>query len=385
MDTLMTLLRKSCFGRLHVLQEAHFEDLLLARGHGVSVPVFLEGYGVKLRNYRRDQPAVDPQLLGSMLFKASNLSATEKLLVRQNWQIVDGVDSLLEVLEDIFPPETVGPRGTFFSGNGIGSPPPGDPTLSSLMKELGELRTQVALFQGSGKGGQASPAGGGGKESWCRLCKEHHRYGHAPKCAAEIETEKREGYCRICKGKVGHYTKLCPKYDPNFFRNKGGGTRKETAGWVAFNGGLSSLAQVTKECVEHTAAVVDTGCTFTVMGTVCKAGLEGVLGPLPLHPTDSSYSFGEGEDKLPPVESVGQCAMDFRWGSQTFSVMVDVVPGDLPLLLSKADQIRMDANIRAARGLFEVPGPKGAGVTSVHLLDSTSGHWLLPLRWKVQE
>ena len=115
------------------------------------------------------------------------------------------------------------------------------------------------------------------------------------------------------------------------------------------------------------------------MGTTVLRGFEEFLGPLPLTVSPASYEFGEGKDKQPPVETVGGVILDLRYGDRIFLMPVDVVEGDLPVLISKEDQIRLDGTTRARQNIFSLLGPGGVGTTKVPLITSGSGHWLLPL------
>jgi len=73
--------------------------------------------------------------------------------------------------------------------------------------------------------------------------------------------------------------------------------------------------------------------------------------------------------------------MPLQWGPNKFEIGVDVVPGPLPFLLAKPDQIKMklvlDAELddcymkTATEGLVRVPLR-----TAV-----TTGHWLVPISW----
>ena len=131
-----------------------------------------------------------------------------------------------------------------------------------------------------------------------------------------------------------------------------GGKRRETGGWVGLTGSDSSLASVARECIAKRAGVLDGGCTATVMGTTVLRGFEEFLGHLPLTVSPASYEFGEGKDKQPPVETIGRVNLDLRYGNQHFLMPVDVVEEDLPLLISKADQIRVDGTTHARQTTF---------------------------------
>jgi hypothetical protein len=382
MGLLMGLLSKTYTGTAAVLRASSFELLMKPRGSSVPMHEFLVSFGINLRNYARDHAAspVDESLLGMMLFQNARLTETQEHLVRATWDnAFQGVHQLLDVLEKQFPLRDVVSGGAFVAGRGQ-APQTGDPALSALRREMGDLKAQLALFQGAQKGGSPSPSGGGNFS--CRLCQEPHRYGTGVKCGAQIAKEKADGYCRICKRVAGHFYKDCENYDPEFFKKRGGAKRKETAAWVGLTGSESSLRSVARECVDRAAGVLDGGCTATVMGTTVLEGFRDFLGPLPLTSSPATYEFGEGKDKQPAVDTIGRVVLTLRYGTQEYLIPCDVVEGDLPLLISKADQIRLDGNTLARQNIFSLPGPGGTGRTSVPLGTSDSGHWLLPLAHK---
>ena len=380
MGILIGLLSKTYAGTAAVVRATSFELLMQPRGSSVPMHEYLVSFGINLRNYARDHAAapVDESLLGMMLFRNAKLSETQEHLVRATWDnAFQGVWDLLDVLEKQFPHRDSVSGGTgFLAGQGQAQQS-GDPALSALQKELGVLKAQLALFQGAPKGGSPSPAVGGNFS--CRLCQEPHRYGTGVKCGAQIAKEEADGYCRICKRAAGHFYKDCEHYDPEYFKKIKGGKRRETGAWVGRTGSDSSLRSVARECVDRAAGVLDGGCTATVMGTTVLEGFRDFLGPLPLSSSPASYEFGEGKDKQPPVDTIGRVTLTLRYGNQEYLIPCDVVEGDLPLLISKADQIGLDGNTLARQNIFSLPGPGGTGRTSVPLGTSDSGHWLLPL------
>ena len=69
-------------------------------------------------------------------------------------------------------------------------------------------------------------------------------------------------------------------------------------------------------------------------------------------------------------------------GPSSYALCVDIVPGDLPLLISRQDQIAMRGVTDAGRGLFSVMVPAGEmldRLINIPLIEVPTGHWLLPL------
>jgi hypothetical protein len=87
--------------------------------------------------------------------------------------------------------------------------------------------------------------------------------------------------------------------------------------------------------------------------------------------------LGRGGEK--PVQN--SVVLQLRYGTTTYPLRVNIVEGDLPLLISRVDQEQMDGVTRSKKHLFCLPAPDGAE-TAVPLVVSESGHWLIPLVWR---
>jgi hypothetical protein len=314
------------------------------------------------------------RLMSSLVLKPVNLSSTQRSLVLSQWGVDDGIHLLVEEMMRLFPAEVKTAL--------VGVNPPAAPEVVTLRKELDQLRSQLALagFQG-GKGG-GTPRFSSFKK--CRICdSDDHKYGEGVKCGAELAQQKADGWCGIHKKKgLGHWTRDCPLYDPNYFRNKGNKKAALFVG-VAFafegsHGSPSGLLAVTEECLKHNAGVHDSGSAGTVGGTTWLAGYEATNGDLLREEgTEDSFGFGAGGEKAVKNSVV----LQLKYGTTTYPLRVNIVEGDLPLLISRVDQEAMDGVTRSKKHLFCLPAPDGAE-TAVPLVISESGHWLIPLKWR---
>ena len=70
--------------------------------------------------------------------------------------------------------------------------------------------------------------------------------------------------------------------------------------------------------------------------------------------------------------------LQLHYGATTYPLRVNIIEGDLPLLISRVDQGNMDGVTRSKKDLFCIPAQDGAE-TAVPLVVSESGHWLIPL------
>ena len=113
-------------------------------------------------------------------------------------------------------------------------------------------------------------------------------------------------------------------------------------------------------------------------GTTWLRGYEATNGALPREPrTEDAFGFGAGGDKAVQNSVV----LQLQYGATTYPLWVNIIEGDLPLLISRVDQGNRDGVTRSKKHLFCVPAPDGAE-TAVPLVVSESGHWLIPLVWR---
>jgi hypothetical protein len=116
-----------------------------------------------------------------------------------------------------------------------------------------------------------------------------------------------------------------------------------------------------------------------VMGTDCCDGLEKVFGKFSRTPANNTWGFGAGRATASFQVHIPVRFRDFR-----YVLTADVVPGPLPLLLSRKDQIMMGGNTYHVRGEFGYGEGKGVSEQGrVPLTETESGHWILPLAWDV--
>jgi hypothetical protein len=212
----------------------------------------------------------------------------------------------------------------------------------------------------------------------------------------------KDGYCGICKGKVGHISRDCPHNQYNkkgketalmtswvedgyqaFYGVNEHGTRVEGSHWILgsfFEGeGQPQLIQsLHDESLHYQAGVLDDGCTASVCGDEWLRKYEEKTERLERKETDVIFQFGRGE-----ARGLFQVELPLRYSSFSYMMRVDVVPGTLPLLISRRDQIRLVSITDHRSGEFtvDVDGEKGGPVT-LPMLESSSGHWLVPLAWK---
>ena len=108
-------------------------------------------------------------------------------------------------------------------------------------------------------------------------------------------------------------------------------------------------------------------------------GYERVHGSLKKTPTHAQYHFGAGSKLATYTVSV-----PLRYGSFEYEFPVDVVPGNVPLLISRKDLISMRAVVDHGMGKMIIPkGGDRQKDTIVPLTTSSTQHWVVPLRWKV--
>jgi hypothetical protein len=101
-----------------------------------------------------------------------------------------------------------------------------------------------------------------------------------------------------------------------------------------------------------------------------------VHGSLQRHHTNVSYTFGKGT-----ATGLFQVILPVQWNTLSVDLRIDIVPGDLPLLLSKKEQKQLGTVLDSARGELYIPDPASQSSVVLPLTETVSGHWLVPLRW----
>jgi hypothetical protein len=122
---------------------------------------------------------------------------------------------------------------------------------------------------------------------------------------------------------------------------------------------------------------VDGGSSGTVAGANWVRGIENKYN---IHfdksATSALYTFGAGEKRADHSVIIPLRCPDNGPG---FRLRTDVVPGDLPLLISRRSQISMQAVLKSAQGLMDVTSVDGLRTGTFPLKESSTGHWLVSL------
>ena len=121
-------------------------------------------------------------------------------------------------------------------------------------------------------------------------------------------------------------------------------------------------------------AVIDSGCTSTVSGTQWLDSYIASLHDsekalLKTLPCKKKYRFGDGKE----VQSIKKVVLPVMLRTTKVSLSVDVLPVNIPLLLSKESLKRGNANIDFKRNHLLILGE------DIPLRETSSGHLLLPL------
>jgi hypothetical protein len=257
----------------------------------------------------------------------------------------------------------------------------------------------------------------------CRMCNtSEHAFGRGTKCKPVMESMVADGFCSRCRAKVGHTFIDCPFRDNSSrYSVLGRGGLGDRRGWVVpeeavvgspgpgmspvsatsppppslsqphlgqalagvrqekifyeiallgTGGGFEALQE---ECIRMKGAVLDEGSSGTVGGEDWLIGYEKSVGKsLVREEANASYTFGVGNKRV-----MFSVLVPFQVGKLRFLLRADIVPGCLPLLLSRKAQIGMGAVVDHGAGTLTAK--KKGESAMVRLVGSTTGHWLVPL------
>jgi hypothetical protein len=150
-----------------------------------------------------------------------------------------------------------------------------------------------------------------------------------------------------------------------------------TISQLSLVGGGGSLQALQNECLEFGGGVLDGGSSGTVAGANWVRGIEEKFNLLfDKTATSALYTFGAGEKRAAHSVIIPLKSPDNGPG---FRLRTDVVPGDLPLLISRRSQISMQSVLKSAQGLMDVTSVDGSRTGTFPLKESSTGHWLVNL------
>jgi hypothetical protein len=265
----------------------------------------------------------------------------------------------------------------------------GDCSFTEIMRHSKRLFRSVTAHGSFVAGHDArtgNPPGNNGQK-WlkCRTCgTNEHAYGEAPKCKAALAELERIGHCSRCGEKAGHTFKTCP------LRYQGGGKkevsppantaligasaelREERGGTICLLAG-DALSELTSECLQFNAAVLDGGSSGTVAGTHWLSGFEASHPELERRETNARYQFGKGGETV-----LFSVSVPVSYSGEKFSLITDIVEGPLPLLLSRKTQIALNSTLCNPKAVLQIP--TGSRIIEVPLRESKTNHWLIPLQ-----
>jgi hypothetical protein len=127
------------------------------------------------------------------------------------------------------------------------------------------------------------------------------------------------------------------------------------------------------ECLRHEAVVADLGCPTSVVGQNFVTQWIHQHGKLPTAPASRPFGFGAGES----VTSHATVDFPLHLGSSMGTLLMHVIPGDLPPLMSKSAMQRAAMVIDTVKD--QVRGQVNGVSYTKDLVESSSGHYLLPL------
>ena len=124
--------------------------------------------------------------------------------------------------------------------------------------------------------------------------------------------------------------------------------------------------------------VLDTGCSKTVVGETWLSAFEETLSykerqSMKSIPSETNFVFGDGVE----VTSARAVKIPVTIGTKAVKVQAEVIPNEIPLLLSRQTMVRGEVVIDVKRNTVDVLGEK------VKLVNTSSGHICLPLTNKL--
>jgi hypothetical protein len=340
-----------------------------------TIKDYIAGFEVLTRQYEELGGEIQNAMALTLFIKNAHLSSTDRALLLKGRE-GDSLDEVICEAKKIF----VIQDGTSTGETTLLAEFGQDPGFvqDSALAAAQHINSHGNYRQSATGAGAGAGAGAGTRYLRCHTCGTNdHKFGESPKCAPALQDILRKGYCSICKKTEGHTFSTCPDRVKRLSRAGFKGL-----GLVGFRGEISReialLAATGLEALEEESAatgcgVLDVGSSGTVAGERWLGMYQRLVGrTFPQHPARSSYTFGVGKkDVLFQVElpiCLGACKFDMR---------VDIVPGSLPLLISRRSQIAMRSGLDNETGEFTV---KAGKVTSVvPMTESCTGHWLVPL------
>jgi hypothetical protein len=378
LDEIVALFKHTLGEEDSALEFSYFNSIVsLQRAPSQTVQDFLLEFETKVRGYESRGGNIPGHIAGSLLLGKLGLSQAEKAQVysllppgaNDAWNISNVVRRLFVDLSA---------SATGKTGLVVETPPTPPPAAYAAIN------------------GREQPGGARRLGDWksCNFCNSNdHKYGEAGPCGDRMKDHLARGYCTLCRKEVGHVSRDCPskktkRYpagnhvpSPQAFISLPGsggvGAVEYVGARMALAAERGELESLGGECLASGAGVLDSGCSHTVGGQEWLEGYQKIFGLLDtVVGGGTPYSFGKGTPSL----TTGRVKVPLRYGDVVRELEVDIVPGPLPLLVSKQDQIALDGVLKAREGTFTVRG--GGKETTVPLVNSQGGLWLLPLSWK---
>jgi hypothetical protein len=340
-----------------------------------SIKDYIAGFEVLTRQYEELGGEIQNAMALTLFIKNAHLSTTDRALLLKGRE-GDSLDQVICEAKKIFVIADGDSTGETTLLAEFGQE--GDYVQDSALAAHGNINSQGNYRQSATGVGSGAGAGAGKRYLRCHTCGTNdHKFGEAPKCAPALQEILRKGYCSICKKTEGHTFSTCPDRVKRLARSgvKGlamVGVRGEISREIALLA-ATGLEALEEESAATGCGVLDVGSSGTVAGERWLGMYQRLVGHnFPQHPARSSYTFGAGKKDV-----LFQVELPICLGACNFEMRVDIVPGSLPLLISRRSQIAMRSGVDNETGKFTV---KVGKVTSVvGMKESCTGHWLVPL------
>lgn len=198
--------------------------------------------------------------------------------------------------------------------------------------------------------------------------------------------------CYRCQ-KHGHYARDCQAPTPvkTFFGdynegdyNEGDKQKPESSdvSKVVFTFFGNSMMSLSEECKLH--GILDIGCIHTVAGSRWLQRLRhsNVVNIIDVKPTMRWFQFGTGN----PTQSIKTVQIQISSIAIDTYLNVDIIDGDLPLLISKESMKGLRMNIDMTCNNVEVHVPHLKEVLLIKCKEAATGHMMFPLScdWNMQ-
>ena len=249
----------------------------------------------------------------------------------------------------------------------------GDTTASNVYYARGQQQ-RGRFFRGRGRG-----RGRGGRQSFTGANAVPLGTQSGPSRRMNpLDTDGNVSRCVICDSRL-HWVRDCPHSFENMKSNGGNEEDSSENVHLSLFMGLTGAEEKTEKLsvlMNESAgcAVLDTGCINTVCGS---SWLEHYMDSLTdadraqvlEEPSQKSFTFGDGAS----VKSIKRVKFPCVLGGTEGTIVTDVVPCNLPLLLSKTSMKRGKMSLFFETDSVAISGKK------VALQCTTSGHYILPL------